>query len=130
LDLLSAWHVFGGAVAGRRDQRVCVAPTRANSWRASYWHVRGGDAAVSPVCTHSSSVVDGRVRQALRAGLASDLGVLSAPEHKQTISDPVARERCFELAGSLGDVGPAFKCSGITVRAPQDLRDISGVISG
>jgi hypothetical protein len=85
---------------------------------------------VSPVCTHSSSVVDGRVRQALPAGLASDLGVLSAPEHKQTISDPVARERCFELVGSLGDVGPAFEVQRDHCPVSEDLRDISGVISG
>jgi hypothetical protein len=44
---------------------------------------------------------------------------LSALEHEQAISDPVARERRFELAGALREMSPAFEMQGITVRAPR-----------
>ena len=128
--LLSAWHVFGGAVSGGRDQRVDIAADRANSCRTRYLRQAGADAAVTPVYPHGCAVLNGPVRRALRCRSASDLGVLTALEHEQAISDPVARERCSELAGSLGDVGPAFEMQGDHRPSTEDLGDIGGVIGG
>jgi hypothetical protein len=79
---------------------------------------------------HRCAVLDGASRRALRGRPASDLGVLSALEHEQAISDPVARERCFELVGSLGDVGPAFEVQRDHHPGSEDLGDIGGVIGG
>lgn len=53
--------------------------------------------------------------------VVSDFGALTALEQQQSLSDPVPRESCFELAGALGEVGPAFEMQRVTVRAPRIL---------
>ena len=64
------------------------------------------------------------------AGGSSDLGSLSALEHEQSIGDPVARERCFELAGALREMGPAFEMEGDHGPSSEDVGDVGGVIGG
>ena len=56
--------------------------------------------------------------------------MLSALEHEQAIRDPVARERCFELVGSLGEVGPAFEMERDHRPGAEDLGDVGGVVGG
>jgi hypothetical protein len=46
---------------------------------------------------------------------------LTALEHEQAISDPIAQERCFELAGSLGDMGPTVGVQGDHGPGSEDL---------
>jgi hypothetical protein len=61
---------------------------------------------------------------------ASDLGALLALEREQKVSDPVAQEGCFELVGSLGEVGPAFEMQRDHRPGSEDLGDIGGVVGG
>jgi hypothetical protein len=61
---------------------------------------------------------------------SSDLGALSALEHEQAISDPVARERGFELVGALREMGPAFEMQRDHRASSEDFGDVGGVIGG
>jgi hypothetical protein len=61
---------------------------------------------------------------------SSDVGALSAVEHEQAISDPIARERRFELAGALRDMGPALEMQTDHRPSSEDLGDVRGVIGG
>src|SRR6516165_6594998 len=58
------------------------------------------------------------------AGGSSDLGALSALEHEQAISDPVARERRFELAGALRKMSPAFEMQRDHRPSSEDVGDV------
>ena len=61
---------------------------------------------------------------------SSDFGALSALEHEQSISDPVARERRFELAGALRQMSPAFEMEWDHGPSSEDVGDVGGVIGG
>ena len=61
---------------------------------------------------------------------SSDLGALSALEYEQAIGDAVPRERRFELAGALREMGPAFEVEGDHRPSSEDFGGVGGVIGG
>jgi hypothetical protein len=54
---------------------------------------------------------------------------LTAFEHEQAVADSVARERCREFVGALGEMAQPSKCSGITSRSTSDQGSMPATLS-